>query len=104
MKTQKLRDLAFPLVLVCLALLLPCPSLFSQAGRGRISGLDTDSSGAIVPGASVSAKNAASGETLTTVATAAGLYSFISLAPGKYQVSATAQGFDTVVQQNVNVT
>src|SRR5258708_7876989 len=105
MKTQKLGA-AFDLRnLLSIVLLLACSHpLFSQAGRGGISGLVADASGAIVPGVSLSAKNGATGDSQTTVTTAAGLYSFISLAPGKYEVTAKAAGFDTVVQQNVNVT
>ena len=72
MKTQNLRGPAFQHLLLCLALLLPCPALFSQAGRGGISGQVTDASGAIVPGATVTAKNAATGESLETVSNAAG--------------------------------
>src|SRR5260370_8112640 len=89
MKTQKLGATFF----LCIALLFPCAEmLFSQAGRGGISGLVGDTSGAIVPGATVTAKNAATGETLSTTTTGAGLYSFISLSPGKYEVSATTAG------------
>jgi hypothetical protein len=105
MKTQNLGARVFLNIFLCIALLFPCPAmLFSQAGRGGISGQVTDISGAIVQGATVTAKNVATGDTQSTVTTAAGLYSFISLTPGKYEVSSTGKGFDTVVQQNVNVT
>ncbi len=105
MKTQKSGVALFLPVFLCLTLLFPgARTLFSQAGRGGISGLVSDASGAIVPGATVTAKDAATGDTLSTVTTAAGLYSFISLAPGKYEVRATAAGFDTMLQQNVTVT
>lgn len=76
----------------------------AQAGRGGISGLVTDSTGAIIPRAAVTAKDNATGNKLSTVTTDAGLYSFVSLAPGSYDVSATGKGFDTVVQKNVHVT
>ena len=79
-------------------------TVWAQAGRGGVSGLVTDSTGAIVPGASVTASNSATGAKLTTEATAAGLFSFVSLAPGSYELSATAKGFDTVVEKNVKVT
>src|SRR5580692_5674174 len=105
MKTQKLGAAFFPPVFLCITLLFPgAEMLYSQAGRGGISGLVSDASGAIVPGATVTAKDTATGDTLSTVTTAAGLYSFISLAPGKYEVRATAAGFDTMLQQNVTVT
>jgi hypothetical protein len=79
-------------------------SLWAQGGRGGISGLVADTSGAVVPGATVTAINSATGTKLSTISTGAGLYSFVSVAPGTYDVSATAQGFDTVVQKNVHVT
>jgi hypothetical protein len=90
---------------LCAALLLALsPVLAAQAGRGGISGIVADPGGAVVPGASVSAKNVATGEKLSTVSTGAGLYSFISLAPGTYEISAVEKGFETEVQQGVTVT
>ncbi len=80
-----------------------CTAATAQAGRGGISGLITDSSSAIIPGAKVTVQNAATGSKLSTVSTAAGVYSFVSLAPGKYDVSATAKGFETMIQKNVTV-
>ncbi|WP_109485317.1 carboxypeptidase regulatory-like domain-containing protein [Occallatibacter savannae] len=75
----------------------------AQAGRGSISGLVTDQSGAIVPGAKVVAESQATGLKLSTVSTDAGLYTFVSLAPGVYRVTATASGFDTLVANNIRV-
>ncbi|HEY3827266.1 MAG TPA: carboxypeptidase regulatory-like domain-containing protein, partial [Bryobacteraceae bacterium] len=76
---------------------------FGQAGRGGLSGVVSDASGAIVPGASVAARNDATGTTLSTVSTAAGLYSFISLSPGSYDITVTTKGFGPVIQKNVTV-
>lgn len=80
-----------------------CFVVLAQAGRGGISGLVTDSAGAMVPGARVTAKNRATGTTLSTITTAAGLYSFVSVAPGSYDVSVTQRGFDTTVENNIVV-
>ncbi len=91
--------------LCCLALLLLSPVLIAaQAGRGGISGLVTDSTGAIIPGASVTAKDTATGSQLVTKSSGSGLYSFIALTPGRYEISVSAQGFDTLLQKNVIVT
>ncbi len=76
---------------------------FAQAGRGSISGLVTDPSGAIIPDAKVSAQSQATGLKLSTASTASGLYSFVSLAPGTYQLTASAKGFDTLVEKNITV-
>ena len=86
------------------AFLSTAVAAFGQAGRGAISGLITDPSGAIVPGARVTANEQATGTKLSTVSTAAGIYTFVSLSPGKYQVTVGAKGFETVVQKNVDVT
>lgn len=75
----------------------------AQAGRGGISGVVTDPSQAVVHGAKVTATNHATGIAQSTVTTAAGLYSFVSLNPGAYDVSASIQGFATITQDNVAV-
>lgn len=95
---------SFLRISVAVSLLSACIAAFGQAGRGGISGAVTDPGGAIIPGATVSAKNNATGSTLTAVSNSAGLYSFVSLSTGSYDVSATAQGFATVIRKNVSVT
>jgi hypothetical protein len=75
----------------------------AQAGRGGVNGLVTDPTGAIVPGARVTVVNHATGVAQHTVTTAAGLYSFVSLNPGVYVVTASQKGFESVAQDNVNV-
>ena len=98
-RTRSMRHLLF----VC-TLLLSAAAAFAQAGRGGISGLVTDPTGAIIPGAKVTALNHATAIKLTTVSTAAGLYSFVSLTPGVYEVTASLKGFESVAQDNVKVT
>lgn len=73
--------------------LLAAVSAFGQAGRGSISGTVSDPSGAAVSGAQVTLLDPATGVTQHTVASAAGLYTFISLNPGSYRVTATQTGF-----------
>jgi len=88
-----------PLFLVFVSALLA----FGQAGRGGISGTITDPSGAVVPGAKVIALNRATGITQQSVSSAAGLYSFVSLNPGQYEITASQTGFASVAQENVTV-
>jgi hypothetical protein len=92
------------LLSACILFLCAGSVAFAQAGRGSISGLVSDPSGAIVNGASVTALNHATGVTLHTVTSAAGLYSFVSLTPGVYVVTASQKGFESVAQDNVLVT
>ncbi len=91
-------------VFVSLGIFLACSlGAIAQAGRGSISGLVTDTSGAVIRGATVTVQNRGTGVKLSATATDAGLYSFVSLAPGTYEVSAAAKGFQTVVERSVPV-
>jgi len=76
---------------------------FGQAGRGALNGLITDPTGAIVPGAKVTALNEATGIARNTTASSAGLYSFVSLNPGVYKLTASAAGFESVARDKVIV-
>ena len=89
---------------VCVVFLCAATAALAQAGRGSISGLVSDPTGAIVPGAKITALNHATGVALHTVTTTAGLYSFVALNPGVYEVTASLKGFESVAQDNVNVT
>ena len=75
----------------------------AQAGRGGINGLITDPSGAAIPTAKITAVDLATGVTHSTVTTARGFYSFVSLAPANYRVTASANGFETTVRDKVPV-
>jgi hypothetical protein len=86
-----------------LVILLAAVSAFAQAGRGSVSGTVTDPNGAVVPAAQVTLLNHATGVSQHTVTSAAGLYTFISLNPGVYQVTVSQTGFSSVAQDKVTV-
>lgn len=88
---------------VCILCLCAGSVALAQAGRGSISGMVSDPSGAIVPGAQITLLNQATGYTQHTVTSTAGLYNFISLNPGVYQVTASQKGFASVAQDKVTV-
>jgi outer membrane receptor protein involved in Fe transport len=69
------------------------PRMFSQTETGSISGTVTDPSGAVVTGATVTAKNTATGAIRTTSTSSAGTYLISNLPPGPYQVSISASSF-----------
>ncbi len=96
---MRFKGVAF---LAALVLVHAIPA-FGQAGRGGVSGTVTDPSGAVVSGAKVVLLNKATGVTLHTTTSSAGLYSFISLNPGVYQITAGQTGFAKTVQDKVTV-
>src|SRR5215813_8084557 len=70
----------------------------AQTATSRITGTVTDASGALVPGAMVTANNEATGVTYTQTTTEAGLYGFPSLPVGAYTISVTLPGFKTATK------
>ena len=63
---------------------------------GAIAGRVTDQTGAVMPGASVEARNLATGFQQSTVTNHAGIYQFLALMPGTYSVTATEKGFHDI--------
>jgi hypothetical protein len=88
--------LRLPAVLVGLTLLSAAAS--AQEFRGSITGRVTDSTAAIVPGATVTATNVATNIPVVSVTNEAGLYSLLYLLPGKYSVAFELQGFRRLVR------
>lgn len=87
----------------CLLVLFVGVAAFGQAGRGTITGTVVDPSGAVLSGAQVVLLNKATGVNQHTVTSAAGLYTFISLNPGVYQVTASETGFASAAVDHVTV-
>src|SRR5215213_5106855 len=74
-------------------LLLGIAQVFAQAGNGGITGVVTDSNGAVIPNATVKLVSLDKGTEQTTTASSDGIYTFTLLAPGKYSVSASGASF-----------
>jgi hypothetical protein len=70
--------------------------LWAQANRATITGTVTDSSGALVSGADVTATNDDTKVATQTVSNTKGIYSLLNLPPGIYSVTAKREGFKTV--------
>ena len=86
-----------------IAMSLLTGSLAAQAVTGTLLGTITDTSGAVMPGASVTLKNVNTGLTRTLVTDAAGEYTAPSLPTGKYTVVAELSGFKTTTVGNVDL-
>src|SRR5580700_7156487 len=89
---RRLLDCAMLLVAFLGIAALPA---FGQIDRGAITGKVVDASGAIVPGATVTVTNKATGVVVSTPVDSAGEYQVLTLIPGKYAVRASANGFET---------
>ena len=74
--------------------------LFAQ-GFGSISGTITDSSGALVPGVSVTATQTQTNTKTAVKTNSSGDYVFPSMPPAEYTIAATAPGFQSYLQSGV---
>ena len=68
---------------------------WSQKSTGEIKGTVFDPSNHAVPGVSLTARDAATGLSFSTVSGADGAYLITNLLAGTYDITATAQGFQT---------
>ena len=87
---------------VLLSSLLAIP-LHAQVPAAVLSGTVTDPSGKPVPGANITVKNAATGQSSETRTDSAGFYDALKLMPGDYEVSVAPPGYSTTVA-NVTIT
>jgi Carboxypeptidase regulatory-like domain/TonB-dependent Receptor Plug Domain len=92
-------------VLLAAILCAVSTAAFAQGSTSQaLSGSVVDTSGAVIPGADVSAKHVGTGVVSSAVTNSDGLFSIPSLPIGTYTVSVTLQGFKTAVIQNVVIT
>lgn len=91
----------FIFTMICLLAMLPAGN--AQQGRGSIQGTVTDSSGAAVPGASVTVVNQGTNVKFVTKTSGEGYYVAPALPVGIYSVSAEKQGFKRVVRNDLTL-
>ena len=94
-------------LLVCALFALafsPAPARAQGGGAtSSLSGLVADASGGVIPGATVTVKNAATSTEYTAVTTDQGTFTVPAIDPGAYTVTVTLTGFKTAVLNNVRV-
>jgi len=81
------------LLLTMAAFLVAVSPVKAQVLYGTLTGNVTDSTGAVVTSASVTATNTGTGAIRTVTVNGDGLYTIENLQPGTYTVSVTANGF-----------
>lgn len=92
--------LATLMAAVCLA----CGLHFSTSAQtvtGSMEGRVTDQTGAVIPGAKIAIRNVETGQERVVTTNGEGFYRAPFLPIGVYRVSASAQGFGAVTQENI---
>src|SRR5690348_9716670 len=95
------------LVVAILALCSTASVAFAQGGgastTGSINGKVGDTSGAVLPGVTVSATSSALMGVQTSVTDGGGNYRFPALPPGTYTVTFELPGFNTLKRENIQI-
>jgi hypothetical protein len=94
-----LRDAAVFFLLIFLA-----GATQGVAQNATILGTVRDASGAVVPQATLTARNVETGQTRTTVSGADGAYRFSALPVGNYEVTVEQSGFQSAVRSGLTLT
>jgi hypothetical protein len=89
--------------IISLLILSVSPSLFGQAVNATLLGTITDSTGATVPGAKITATETATGLIHESVTNDSGNYTLPDLPPGKYSITAEAKGFKKDTHENIDL-
>ncbi|HEY1807860.1 MAG TPA: carboxypeptidase regulatory-like domain-containing protein [Acidobacteriaceae bacterium] len=88
-----MRKLALALFLLVFGIaMMPVPGI-AQVNTGQMTGDVTDSSGAVIPGATVTIQNTANGAQRTAQTNGQGTFLVPALTPGAYTITITASGF-----------
>lgn len=106
MNRYRKLHLCFLNVLACAILVSTAVTLAAGQGAvtgGGISGVVTDNTGAVVPGASVSVRNPATNFSRQTVTDNGGEFSVTDVPPGIYNVVISHPGFKQAEYPNVQV-
>ena len=89
--------------LLVLAVVAP-PRLLQAQTTSALTGTVTDSTGAVIPGATVSIESPSLiGGKHSTVTDSQGIYRFPSIPPGIYKLTAELQGFRTVTHEDIRL-
>src|SRR6201984_240966 len=91
------------LLLVALALMVVIPHSALAQATATLNGVVRDSSGAVIPRATVTLHNTDTGTERESLTNDSGLYVFVSVPPGEYVLKVTKEGFTAATQAGLHV-
>ncbi len=84
-------------------MLIACAPLFAQQITGSVRGTVADSSGALVAGATVTARQLETGLGRTATTDRSGNYLLLELPVGHYALEVTSKGFQKYLQEGISL-
>jgi len=93
------RQILKRFILWCATVAVLCATAMAQTVTGNISGTVADQTGAVIPGAKVTATNIATSVPTSVVTNNSGIYNLRFLQVGQYEVTVEAKGFTKLETQ-----
>lgn len=103
MINRQVRSRLLPGAAAMALFLLAVPAAPAQELRGRVSGIVSDETGAVIPAANVTLTNVNTSVAVERQTNEVGQFAFDFVLPGNYEVRVESEGFRSFVQQNVLV-
>src|ERR1044072_8131418 len=103
---KRILSLILTIVLLTAGALSSAGSAFAQAviAVAQLNGTVRDSTGAVVPNASISLRNLDTNRAYTATSDSSGYYIVPNLLPGTYELKVSSTGFEPRVQSGVQLT
>jgi hypothetical protein len=95
-RIQRVKSVCFSLVCLCSLLMGATEAIYAQSATGIITGNVTDSSGAVIPNATITITHTATGAVRSLATNGSGLFNASALEAGQYQVRCEQTGFQVV--------
>ena len=102
-RTRRPIPLNLCLVFLFFPTIFSMPLLRAQVGSASLSGLVTDPSGALVPGATATLHNLQNGTDRTTLGNAAGAFTFSAIPSGDYSLTVARTGFKSFTENQIHL-
>src|SRR5712691_5426536 len=99
----RLRSFETFVTVIVVWIAVPTCLVFAQLPTGTILGVVKDSSGAVIPGASVTITNIDTSLTRTGASTEDGSYRFPALPVGHYRLEVTQEGFSSLTRTGITL-
>src|SRR6184192_3529850 len=102
MSPKSLR-LVLALALTCCLCLCSIPTFGQSASTGTVTGIVTDASGAVVPGATITLTDVSTKNQRTTTSNDTGRYIIPNVSSGQYDITVSKAGFSQAKVSNQTV-
>lgn len=100
---KKISRLLLTMAIVVLSVTCISPLSKAQSNAATLTGTVTDSTGAVIPKATVAITDEATGVERTASSDASGFFSFVGVPIGTYDVKVSAPGFNSLLRKGVTV-